>query len=238
MSDRPTNVITTASRAELTNAFMRGVYVWMAVGLLITAGFAWATLAVPALAHTVLPIGGSSGIYMGLLIAQLILVFTLSAAIHKLSSLTATAMFLIYSALNGMTLSALMLIYTSSSVFTAFLTAAGMFGALSVYGLVTKRDLSGMGGFMAMGLFGVVIAMVVNMFVGSSALDLGISIIGVIVFMGLTAYDTQALRKMGETAPMDDALAIRRGSIIGALKLYLDFINIFLMLLRLFGDRR
>ena len=235
---RPTDVISTSSRAEVTNAFMRGVYVWMAIGLLVTAGFAYATLTVPSLAYLVLPIGGSSGIYMGLLIAELILVFVLSASIHKLSSFTATAMFLVYSALNGMTLSAIMLIYTSSSVFTAFLTAAGMFGALSVYGLVTKRDLTGMGSFMAMGLFGLIIAMVVNMFLGSSKLDLGISIIGVLVFLGLTAYDTQAIRNMGESAPMDDALAIRRGSIMGALKLYLDFINIFLMLLRLFGDRR
>ena len=234
MFQRPTEVIT-SSRSEVTNAFMRGVYVWMALGLAVTAVLAYATLYVPALRNFVY---SSRYVFYGLLIGELALVWILSANIHKFSSFTATTMFLAYSALNGMTLSVVMIVYTSQSVYTAFLTAAGMFGAMSVYGLVTKRDLTGMGSFLMMGLFGIIIAMIVNIFVGSDVLNLGISIIGVLIFMGLTAFDTQAIRNMGETAPMDDALAIRRGSIIGALKLYLDFINMFLFLLRIFGDRR
>ena len=230
---RTTDVITPA-RSEAINSFMRGVYLWMAVGLGVTAFFAYVTLNTP-LGRIVF---GTSSVYIGLLIAEVALVFVLSASIHKLSSFAATAMFLAYSALNGITMSALLLVYTSQSVTTAFLSAAGMFGALSIYGMVTKRDLTGLGSFMAMGLFGIIIAMVINMFVGSSSLGLGISILGVFIFLGLTAYDTQALRNMGETAPLDDTLAIRRGSIIGALKLYLNFINIFIMLLHIIGDRR
>lgn len=228
-NNRPTDVV--SSRTEVTNAFMRGVYLWMASGLAITAVFAFLTMEYGHLFLT-------KPVFYAAMIAELGLVIALSAAIHKLSGFAATSMFILYSALNGITLSLILLVYTSQSVMTAFVTTAGMFGAMSLYGLVTKRDLTGMGSFMMMGLFGILIAMVVNIFMGSSTLDLGISILGVIIFLGLTAYDTQALRNMGETAPMDDALAIRRGTIIGALKLYLDFINIFLMLLRLFGDRR
>ena len=113
-----------------------------------------------------------------------------------------------------------------------------MFGAISLYGLTTKRDLASLGSFCMMGLFGLIIAMVVNIFVGSSMLAFGISAIGVLIFVGLTAYDTQFLKEMGENIPQDDATAVRRGVIMGALKLYLDFINLFIMLLRLIGDRR
>ena len=239
---RPTEVIT-SSRAEVTNAFMRGVYLWMCIGLAITAAFAYGVLGFSPLfnmmfVETARGFAVNKPVFYGLLIAEVGLVLVLSAAIHKISGFTATGLFLLYSALNGMTLSLIILVYTPGSVASAFLTTAGMFGAMSIYGLVTKRDLTGMGSFMMMGLFGIIIAMIVNMFVGSSALDLGISVIGVFIFLGLTAFDTQALRNMGESAPMDDTLAIRRGTIIGALKLYLDFINIFIMLLRIFGDRR
>lgn len=234
MSDRSADVIR-STRADVTNAFMRGVYLWMAAGLAVTAFFAYAAISVPAISSLVF---SNQIVFIGLLVAEVVLVIALSAAIHKLSSFAATAMFMLYSTLNGLTLSVLLLVYTQQSVFTAFLSTAGMFGAMSLYGLVTKRDLTGMGSFMMMGLFGIIIAMVINLFVGSSALSLGISILGVFIFLGLTAYDTQAIRNMGETAPMDDALAIRRGTILGALKLYLDFINIFIMMLRIFGDRR
>ncbi len=233
MFQRPTDVIT--SRAEVVNAFMRGVYLWMTIGLAVTAFCAYLTLNNETVFRFVF---ANSMVYIGLLVAEVALVFVISAAIHKLSGAAATGLFLLYSALNGVTLSALMAIYTSQSVFQAFLTAAGMFGAVSVYGMVTKRDLTGMGSFMMMGLFGLIIAMVVNMFLGSSTLSLGISILGVVIFLGLTAFDTQYLRNMGESAPMDDGTAIQRGTILGALKLYLDFINIFLFLLRLMGDRR
>ncbi len=232
MYQRQTDVIT---RAEVTNAFMRGVYLWMTIGLVVTAVAGWFTLNSQAMIRLVF---GSQITYIGLLVAEVLLVFAISGMINRLSGPMATGLFLLYSALNGITLSAIMIVYTSTSVFQAFFTAAGMFGAMSLYGLVTKRDLTGLGSFMMMGAFGILIAMVVNMFVQSSALSLGISILGVIIFMGLTAYDTQYLRQMGESAPMDDATAIRRGTILGALKLYLDFINIFLFLLRLMGDRR
>ena len=224
-----------SARADVTNTFMRGVYLWMAAGLAVTTVFAAIMLYTPAMWKLVF---GNRIVFYGLIFAQLGLVFALSGMIHKLSGFAATGLFMLYSALNGITISAVMLVYTSQSVLTAFLTAAGMFGAMSIYGLVTKRDLTGMGSFMMMGLFGIIIAMVVNLFMESSKLDLAISFLGVFIFLGLTAYDTQALRNMGESAPLDDATAIRRGTIMGALKLYLDFINIFLLLLRLMGDRR
>jgi FtsH-binding integral membrane protein len=161
----------------------------------------------------------------------------LTAAMHKLSSGTATGLFLLYSALMGVFLGPVLLVYTGASVAQAFLVTAGMFGGMSVYGMITKRDLSGMGNFMIMGLWGILLASIVNMFLGNSAVDLTISVLGVIIFTGLTAFDTQKLRYMGENAPVDDSLAIRRGALLGALTLYLDFINMFLMLLRLFGNR-
>ena len=233
MLQRPTDVI--VSSAETVNAFMRGVYLWMSIGLGLTAVLAYLTVNNMALRGFVL---GSSGVYFGLLIAEVILVFVISASIQKLSGTAATGLFLLYSALNGLTLSAILLVYTNESVFQAFFTAAGMFAAMSIYGMVTKRDLTKLGSFLFMGLVGILIAMVINMFVQSGPLALGISILGVFIFLGLTAYDTQYLRNMGESAPMDDPTAIRRGTIMGALKLYLDFINLFIMLLRLIGDRR
>ncbi|MBZ2173538.1 MULTISPECIES: Bax inhibitor-1/YccA family protein [Nitratidesulfovibrio] len=225
----------TRARAETVNAFMRGVYNWMFVGLAVTAGAAWFTASSPAMLQLVF---GNSFVLIGLILAELGLVMGISAGIARLSGGAATGLFVLYSALNGITLSAVLLAYTAGTVFQAFATAAGMFGAMSLYGLTTKKDLTSWGSFLFMGLIGILIASVVNIFVGSSAMSLVISAIGVIVFTGLTAYDSQKLRMMGETAPMDDATAIRRGTILGALTLYLDFINLFLMLLRLFGSSR
>jgi FtsH-binding integral membrane protein len=165
------------------------------------------------------------------------LVIALSAAVHRFSAATATAMFLLCSGLTGVTLSSIFIVYTSGSIAAAFLTTAGTFGAMSVYGTVTKRDLTGMGSFLFMGLIGLVIAMVVNIFLQSAMMDFVISGIGVLIFTGLTAYDTQKLRQFGMNAPLDDTTAIRRGAILGALTLYLDFINLFLMMLRLLGNR-
>jgi hypothetical protein len=128
--------------------------------------------------------------------------------------------------------------YTASSIFNTFIVTAGMFAALSFYGLTTKRDLTGMGSFLMMGLFGIIIASIVNFFMHSSAMEFVISIIGVVIFAGLTAYDSQKLQAMGENAPMDDQVAIRRGTILGALSLYLDFINLFLFLIRFMGVTR
>lgn len=223
------------SRTEVVNAFMRGVYQWMAAGLGVTAVAAFAVASSPALVQFIF---GTPMLPIILMIGLVGLVFYLSARIGTMSAGTATTLFMVYSALNGVVLSSVLLVYAASSVFQAFATAAAMFGAMTIYGLTTKRDLTSMGSFMFMGLIGIIIASIVNIFIDSSMMELVISAVGVIVFTGLTAYDSQQLREMGETAPMDDAVAIRRGTILGALRLYLDFINLFLMLLRLFGGAR
>lgn len=229
------NVSTTRARSEVLNAFMRGVYTWMTFGLLLTAGIAWF---VSSSEQMVQLIYGNQMLFFGLLIAELALVFGISAGIRKLSAGAASGLFLLYSALNGVTLSFIFLVYTQAAIFQAFIVCAAMFGGMSLYGLTTKKDLTSWGSFLFMGLIGVVIASIVNIFLASSMMNFIISIVGVIVFTGLTAYDTQKLTMMGESMPADDATAVRRGTILGALTLYLDFINLFLMLLRLFGGSR
>jgi hypothetical protein len=218
------------------NSFVRSVYNWMAIGLAITGFIAYAVANSPGVRGIVF---GSPMVLIVLFIAQLAMVFTLSARIYKMSPATATALFVAYSALNGVTLSSIFLIYTQSAITSTFFICAATFGACSVYGWMTRRDLTSFGGFLTMGLIGIVIASVVNMFVQSSAVSLIVSYIGVFVFIGLTAYDTQAIKNMARNQPADiDGGAVRKGAIIGALKLYLDFINLFLMLLRIFGGRR
>lgn len=233
------------TRPEVLNAFMRGVYRWMGLGLGLTALIAWFTASSPAALGVLFSVDPATGqvmglsmLYWGLLLGELGLVMYLSMRIHKLSGTAASGLFLAYSALNGVTLSTILLAYTAESVFQTFAISAGMFAAMSIYGATTKRDLTSMGSFMTMGLIGIIIAMIVNMFLQSSAMGFAISVIGVIVFTGLTAYDTQKLKDMGASAPLDDATAMRRGTILGALTLYLDFINLFLMMLRLFGSAR
>ncbi|MDD4952716.1 MAG: Bax inhibitor-1/YccA family protein [Desulfovibrionaceae bacterium] len=223
---------------------MRGVYGWMSAGLALTAAVAMFAAASPTVLGALFsfdPAGrvvGLSGLTWFLLIAELGLVFFLSARIRSLSGTTATSLFLAYSALNGVTLSMIFLAYTSASIFQTFIVCAGMFGAMSLYGMVTKRDLTGLGSLLFMGLIGLLIAMVVNIFLKSAAMEFVISGIGVLIFTGLTAYDTQKLKTMGEMVPADDSTAVRRGTILGALTLYLDFINLFLMLLRFMGQGR
>lgn len=221
------------NRAELVNKFLRSVYGWMMLGLVVTAACAMFVAGSHDLQQLVF---SNKFAFFGLLAAQFGLVMYLSFSINKLSGTAATGLFLLYSALNGVTLSVILLLYSTGTVSAAFFTAAGMFGAMSLYGLVTKRDLTGLGGFLLMALFGLIIAMVVNIFVGSSAMDLIISAVAVIVFTALTAYDTQKLAEMGREMPLDDPTAVRRGAIIGALTLYLDFINMFIHLVQLFGS--
>lgn len=225
----------TVTSTALTNAFLRSVYKWMGLGLAVTAVVSYIVIHSGTILYQLIQ---SPGLILGCVIAQLALVFYLSARISKLSAGTATSLFLLYSALNGVTLSLILVAYTASSVTQAFLTATGMFIAMSIYGSVTKRDLSSLGGYLIMGLFGVIIASIVNIFMRSSGLEFGISLVGVVLFLGLTAYDTQFLKEMGNSVPQDDELAVRRATILGALKLYLDFINLFLFLLRLMGRRR
>lgn len=231
----------TSARRQMTgaavlNAFLRSVYNWMAVGLGLTAVVSAALTYTSLNALLISPQGLTVGIVCALV--ELGLVFYLSFRINKLSGQAATGLFVLYSLLNGVTLSFILMQYQATSVAQAFFTAAGMFAAVSAYGLFTKKDLTGLGSFMFMGLIGLVVAMVINLFLQSTMLELGISLIGVVVFIGLTAYDTQFLKEMGNSAPADDPTALRRGAIMGALKLYLDFINLFIMLLRLLGDRR
>lgn len=212
------------------NALIRQVYAWMGGGLAVTAIMALITLSSPAILEAVF---GNKLVFYGLMIGELALVFTLSGAINKLSATTATLIFIAYSALNGVTLSVVALAYTASSITSTFVISAGMFGAMSIYGFMTKRDLTSWGSFLFMGLIGVVIASIVNIFVGSSAVSWVISGIGVIVFTGLTAYDTWKIKEMAA-----QGIEGRKPAILGALTLYLDFINLFLMLLRFTGNRR
>ena len=217
------------------NTFIRSVYNWMAIGLALTGVVAFYVANTPAIRNVIF---GNQILFFGLIIAELALVFILSARIHKMQASTGTALFLIYSGLNGATLSFIFLVYTSSSITSTFFICAATFVACSIYGWTTKRDLTSLGGFMFMGLIGIIIASLVNLFLRSSAMSMIISYIGVFVFIGLTAYDTQYIKNMAITQPADlEAGVMRKGAIIGALKLYLDFINLFLMLLRILGNR-
>ncbi len=222
------------ARQEASTVFLAKVFNWMAMGLGLTGVIAWLT-ASSGLAMSIV----GTPMFMILIVAELGMVFYLSARIDKIQPGTATGLFLGYAVLNGLTLSTVFLAYTGASIGGTFVITAGMFGAMAVYGMVTKRDLSGMGSFMFMGLIGIIIASIVNIFLKSSGLYWAISGIGVLVFVGLTAYDVQKIKTMGEQGIMEQGeAAIRKGSIIGALALYLDFINLFLMLLRFFGGSR
>ncbi|MFP4032582.1 MAG: Bax inhibitor-1/YccA family protein [Desulfococcaceae bacterium] len=225
-----------AGTQERVNSFIQSVYGWMAAGLALTGLMAYVTAGSETLLRLIV---GNPIIFFGLIIGELAMVFILSSRVQKMSPGTATAMFIGYSVLNGLTLSVIFLAYSSASITSTFFICAGTFGAVSIYGMTTKKDLTGVGNFMFMGLIGIIIASVVNMFVQSSAISMVVSYIGVLVFVGLTAYDTQKLKHMALTQPDDlDAGTVRKGAIIGALSLYLDFINLFLFLLRIFGGGR
>ena len=218
------------------NAFVRSVYNWMAVGLALTGLIAYYVASSPNLLRYVY---SNRLIFFGLIIAELAIVFTLSARINKMRASTATGLFLLYSALNGLTMAFVFIVYTSSSIASTFFVCAATFVACSVYGWMTKRDLTSMGGFLMMGLIGIIIASLVNMFIRSSMVSMIVSYIGVLVFVGLTAYDTQKLKHMATSQPAGlDAAVIRKGSIIGALTLYLDFILMLQYLLMIFGGSR
>jgi FtsH-binding integral membrane protein len=212
------------------NTLLRQVYAWMGLGLLLTAAMSVVTLSSPALLQLVF---GNRLVFYGLILGELGLVIAVSAAINRLSAATATALFLLYAALNGITFSVIFVVYTAESIASTFVVTAATFGAMSVYGYTTKRDLTNWGSFLFMGLIGIVIASLVNIFVESSAASWVISAIGVVVFTGLTAYDTWKIKAMAAAGAQG-----RKPAILGALTLYLDFINLFLMLLRLFGNRR
>ncbi|MGD2127110.1 MAG: Bax inhibitor-1/YccA family protein [Desulfobacteraceae bacterium] len=231
-----TDTVLRQRTAVLVNDFVRSVYNWMCIGLALTGFIA---LYVSTSETMIRFIFGNSLIFFGLIIAELALVFSISGMVNRMSAGTATALFVIYSGLNGLTLSFIFLVYARASIVSTFFICAGTFLACSLYGWTTKKDLTSLGGFLVMGLIGIIIASLVNMFIRSSGMSMVISYIGVIVFVGLTAYDTQKLKNMALTQPADlDGAVIRKGAILGALSLYLDFINLFLMLLRIFGQSR
>lgn len=214
-------------RAERT--FIQRVYQWMAIGLMVTGFVAMSVAGNPALLKAL-----SGGLFFILVIIELGLVFWLSSQIMKLSPGAAIGGFLIYSALNGLTLSFIFLAYTAASITQVFFITAGTFAAVSVYGWTTKSNLTSMGSLLFMGLIGIIIASIVNLFLRSTMFDLIISYIGVAIFVGLTAYDTQRLKRIHQSG----VGATEQIAILGALALYLDFINLFIMLLRIFGRRR
>lgn len=219
--------------SEAFPVLMRKVYVWMTLALVITGITAYGVASSPAILQAIY---SNSAIMWVLIIAELALVFGVSAAINRISLTTATLMFVLYSVLNGVMLSSIFLVYTTSSIATVFFITAGTFGAMALVGYTTKTDLSSMGKILFMALIGLIIATIVNLFVKSSGLDLILSYVGVLIFVGLTAWDSQKIKQMMLQAP-DASEGMQKMALLGALTLYLDFINLFIYLLRIFGRR-
>lgn len=227
-------VLTAEQVQELQREFIVKVYGWMTAGLLITAVGSLLVLNSEALLQFIF---SSQYVFFGLLIGQLLLVGWLSVRIEKMSAATATTVFVGYSALNGLTLALVFLAYTAESIASTFFITAATFGAMSAYGYFTRADLTKWGSFLMMGLIGIVIASIVNLWLGNPTVYWLTTYAGILVFVGLTAYDTQKIKEMSGVS-LSGAEAEQKGAILGALRLYLDFINLFLMLLRVLGNRR
>jgi FtsH-binding integral membrane protein len=232
MSWNEPSIVANEAQVARISAFLGKVYGWMFLGLLITTATAFVVANSPFLIETLIL---NRILFWGLVFGQLGLVWWMSAKVETMSPTTAAVLFLIYSGTVGITTSVILLVYTLQSVASTFMVTAGMFGALALFGTFTKRSLAGVGQFMYMGLIGLILAMVVNLFWANDALSFVISVIGVLVFTGLTAWDAQNLKHMAVALPDG-----RVGSyaVVGALTLYLDFINLFFFLLRLLGGRR
>ena len=229
-------IAASAGTQVLVNDFVRSVYNWMGIGLALTGLVALYVSNSETMRQLIF---GNRMIFFGLIIAELALVFSISGMVNKMRAGTATGLFLLYAVLNGATLSFIFLVYTDASIVRTFFVCSGTFLACSVYGWKTQKDLTSWGGFLMMGLIGIIIASLVNLFIRSGAMSMIISYIGVIVFVGLTAYDTQKLKHMAASQPAGlDGAVVRKGAILGALSLYLDFINLFLLMLRIFGQGR
>lgn len=225
------------NQAELKlaqSSFITKVYAWMSMALMITALTAVYVASSEELTRAIL---GNRIVFYILLFGELGLVMFISAALERISAMTATLLFVAYSVLNGLTLSVIFLVYSGASIGTTFLVTAGTFGVMSIYGYTTKRDLTSMGNLLIMALIGFIIASIVNMFLHSTIFYWICTYAGILIFVGLTAYDTQKIKEMG-AAGFNTSEGMRKGAIIGALSLYLDFINLFLLLLRLFGGRK
>ncbi|HEY2586544.1 MAG TPA: Bax inhibitor-1/YccA family protein [Tepidisphaeraceae bacterium] len=216
--------------------FFNSVYAWMAAGLAVTAGVAWWTSTQPQVLRVVF---GSGGARLLLVIALFAMVWAISGTVQRIGPTGATILFMLFSAVNGLVLSGILLIYAKAIIASAFLITAAMFGAMSVYGLVTRRDLTSLGAYLFMGLIGIIIASVVSIFWHPTWLTVVINYVGVFIFVGLTAYDTQRLKHIALETQNDPRLAARL-SINGALMLYLDFLNLFLFIVSILGnqDRR
>jgi len=233
------NEISTKTREQIgiksyQALYMTKVYNWMALALFVTGIVAYITATTPQMLNYII---GSKILFYGLILGELGLVIYLTAAIRKMSQTTAIASFLIYSVLNGLTLSVIFLVYTTSSISTTFFVTAGTFAAMSFYGYTTKKDLTSIGNMAFMALIGIIIASIVNFFLKSEMMYWIITYLGVAIFVGLTAYDTQKLKEIGSRG-FSDQENMEKMSVLGALTLYLDFINLFLFLLRILGDRK
>ncbi len=214
-------------------ALMSKVYLWMTLALVVTGMTAYYVASSPAILYA---LGSNQIVFWGLFIGELVLVFVLSSRIMSLSFVTASLMFVIYSIMNGVFFSFILLAYTEQSIATTFLITAGTFGAMSLFGFVTKRDLSAMGRILFMLLIGLIIATVVNIFMKAEGLALILNYAGVVIFVGLTAYDTQSIKQMLQEH--GDKEGAEKIALLGSLSLYLDFINLFIYLLRFFGESR
>jgi len=217
---------------EGLRAYMLRVYNFMASGLALTGIVAYAVAQTPALYNAIF----GTPLFWVVALAPIGVVLLFSARLNRMSPGAAQATFWVFSGLMGLSLASIFQIYTGTSIARVFFITAGTFGGMSLYGYTTKRDLTAWGSFLFMGLIGIIIASVVNIFIGSTALQFAISVIGVLVFVGLTAYDTQNIKEV--YAESDSAAVTEKKAIMGALRLYLDFLNLFLMLLRLFGNRQ
>ena len=232
------NFGTTTREQELSMSaafpvLMRKVYVWMTLALVITGVTAYGVATSPGL---MMAIATNKLLFWGLIIAEFGLVLAVSAAINKLSLTTATMLFVLYSVINGATLSFIFAVYTMSSIASVFFITAGTFAVMAFIGYTTKKDLTSMGKILLMALIGIIIATVVNIFLKSTGLEMIVSYLGVLIFVGLTAYDSQKIKQMLLMAP-DAGEGAQKLALLGALSLYLDFVNLFIYLLRIFGRR-
>lgn len=227
-------VLTAEETEQIQRTFVVKVYGWMAAGLMITGATALFTLQVPAMLELIF---SSRWSFMGLVFAQLGMVIWLSARVEKMTAATATMVFLGYSLITGLTLTVVFLLYTSESLASTFFVTAGTFGIMSSIGYLTRRDLTSFGSFLIMGLIGMVIASVANLWLNNETIYWITTYIGLFIFIGLTAYDTQKIKSMS-LATLGNPEMEQKGAVMGALRLYLDFINIFLLLLRLMGNRK
>lgn len=218
-----------------SNVLLNSVYQWMMIGLLVSGLSAFMVLHSATLLHIIF---GNPYMIWVLFLIELGLVFAISAGINKMDVSTARVLFILFSVIDGMTLASIFIVYTEASIVTTFFVAAMTFGVMSLYGYFTDTDLSSWGNILFAGLIGIIIAIVVNFFLKSPVFEWWISVIGVIIFVGLTAYDTQKIKAMGESMAGDDPQSLHRVAIVGALALYLDFINLFIMMLEFFGNRR